>query len=172
MMHMYTVIHLVHQQPCASVMGILGYTESITQQQGAVVRIPLVEVKNLAQQLWFQGLRTKNKHGKLDQCGHFLCWIMLNTYVYILLYIYIYYILYIIYIYIYIYIYIHIYIYQLIIVVHNVCWWHSFIATRSGTWVGGQLQSRLVARVVGIGIFEVGEPQTCAVGVDRTSSES
>lgn len=51
MMHMYTVIHLVHQQPCASVMGILGYTESITQQQGAVVRIPLVEVKNLAQQL-------------------------------------------------------------------------------------------------------------------------
>jgi hypothetical protein len=32
-------------------MGILGYTESITQQQGGVVRIPLVEVKNLAQQL-------------------------------------------------------------------------------------------------------------------------
>ena len=59
MMHMYTVIHLVHQQPCPSVMGILGYTESITQQQGAVVRTPLVAVKNLAQQLWFQGLRTK-----------------------------------------------------------------------------------------------------------------
>ena len=91
MMHMYTVIHLVHQQPCPSVMGILGYTESITQQQGAVVRTPTCRgEKPGPAALISRASHQKNKHGKLDQCGHFLCWIMLNTYMYIYIYIHIY----------------------------------------------------------------------------------